>query len=553
MVRQVLRVAIILSLSFTTVFFINRLFHIPKTLYQSVWYYGKATFFDSLEEKVSVENRFLKSIGINQYNQKTVHIEPKRLEKICKSKMHLFSHKIGRNLMDSIFLSLKLFAGSILFFLLKGITARRKKHVQGQRKIHGWQMALRLWFTRNSSPFNIGPIPLVKGSETRHILVSGGTGSGKTNCFHSLLPQIRQKGQRAVIVDTTGEFVSKYYREGKDILLNPFDARSRSWHPWIECRDPYDYKSLAQSFIPSANNEEENFWRKSAQEVFCSILQTQAVEQKLSTIVQYLLYEPLHVLSKALQNTKAAPFLDPSSEKTSGSIRAVAASFLECLELFEDTKDPFSIRGWVQNENEDSWLFLSSTPGQRASLVPLMSTWFSIAMRSLLQMEPDLDRRLWFVADEFPSLNRLKDIEVCLTESRKFGGCALLALQSPAQLEMIYGRELTRIILGNCATRIAFSEHDPEIAARISKTFGEKESREFQESISYGAHEMRDGVNLSSQSKTSPVVSATELQSLKTHQAFIKLPGNLPISTIELNYQEILPLAESFVKKGART
>ena len=41
--------------------------------------------------------------------------------------------------------------------------------------------------------------------------------------------------------------------------------------------------------------------------------------------------------------------------------------------------------------------------------------------------------------------------------------------------------------------RIPFVKQDPKIAIRISKPFGENETEELQESISYGAHEMRDG------------------------------------------------------------
>lgn len=161
---------------------------------------------------------------------------------------------------------------------------------------------------------------LVKGSETRHILISGGTGRGKTTCFHTLLLQIRKKGQRAIIVDTSGEFVSKYYREGKDILLNPFDKRGVQWHPWCECHDSFDYKSMAQSFNPSSHNEDENFWRKAAQEVFSSILEMKTVERSTSEVVKLLLYLPLNQLYKALQNTKASSFLDTSSERTSNTL-----------------------------------------------------------------------------------------------------------------------------------------------------------------------------------------------------------------------------------------
>jgi type IV conjugative transfer system coupling protein TraD len=550
MLRQVIRIAVFASLTIGIVFFADRMAQIPTVYYQAAWYYGKAQLLGSVDDEILVSSKFWSKIEKYNHSGKTIGIRSGKLEQICKRKLIFLWRKTKSNLTDAGSLIFKIFGLSILFFLAKGLIARRKRHVTGQKRVPPWQIALRLKLGRNASPFKLDTMPLVKGSETRHILISGATGSGKTNCFHTLLPQIRRKRQRGIIVDTSGEFVSKYFREGKDFLLNPFDKRGVQWHPWCECHDSFAYKTLAQSFIPSSHNEDENFWRKSAQEVFSSILEMKAVERKISEVVKLLLYLPLPQLYKALQNTKAASFLDTTSERTSGSIRAVAASFLECLELFEDTETPFSIRDWVQKGTDDSWLFLSSTIGQRASMTPLISAWFSTAMRSLLQMEPNMDRRLWLIADELPSLNRLRDLETCLSESRKFGGCAMLALQSPAQLEMVYGRELTRIIIGNCATRIAFAEQDPEIAARISKTFGEKEMQEFQESISYGAHEMRDGVNLSSHSKVSPVVSATEIQSLDTHQAFVKIPGNFPITKIKLSYQAVPKICAPFVKKN---
>lgn len=549
MLRQVIKIAILSSLTIGVIFCAYKMALTPKVYYQAAWYYGKAHLLGIVDSQISVSCDFWEKIEHHRYSGPTIEVKREKLKKTCEQKLVFLWTITKKNLLNTISFAFKVFFILIVFFLAKGIWSRRKQHVTGQKKISPYRLALHLLLRSKASPFRLGSMPLVKASETRHILISGGTGSGKTNCFHTLLPQIRKKGQRAIIVDTSGEFVSKYYREGKDILLNPFDKRGVPWHPWCECHESYDYKTLAQSFIPPSHREDENFWRKSAQEVFSSLLEIKSAEKRISEVVNLLLYVPLLQLSKALQNTKAASFLDTNSEKTAGSIRAVAASFLECLEAIEDTATPFSIHDWVQHETDDSWLFLTSTIGQRASVIPLISAWFSTAMRKLLQMPPNVDRRLWFIADELPSLNRLKDLEVCLAESRKFGGCALLAFQSPAQLEMIYGRELTRIIVGNCATRIAFAEQDPETAIGISKTFGEKELRELQESISYGAHEMRDGINLSSHNKISPVVSTTEIQSLETNQAFVKVPGNLPITKIKLSYQKTPKICEPFLKK----
>jgi len=188
-----------------------------------------------------------------------------------------------------------------------------------------------------------------------------------------------------------------------------------------------------------------------------------------------------------------------------------------------------------------------ASPSQRAVLVPLISAWYSIAMRSLMQMSIDLDRRMWFVADELPSLQKLKELETCLVEGRKFGAFALLAIQSPAQLEMIYGHHNTRVIIGNCATKVSFFEQDPTIAKQISQIFGEREVEEHQEGISYGAHQMRDGVNVSSIKRVRPVVSASDIQSLNKNVAYIKLPGKTPVTKLKLRCLHPETIADSYV------
>ncbi len=94
-----------------------------------------------------------------------------------------------------------------------------------------------------------------------------------------------------------------------------------------------------------------------------------------------------------------------------------------------------------------------------------------------MTLEPDLNRRIWFIIDEFPSLQKVKNIEVLLTEGRKYGGYAILSLQSPSQLESVYGRKVSKTIIGNALTKVILAEQDPEIADRISKSFGDCDER----------------------------------------------------------------------------
>lgn len=75
---------------------------------------------------------------------------------------------------------------------------------------------------------------------------------------------------------------------------------------------------------------------------------------------------------------------------------------------------------------------------------------------------------------------------------------------------------------------------DPEIAERISRIFGECEQCEIHEGISYGAHEARDGVNLSTQTKFKPVVTTSQILDLPINTAYIKLAREQAIAKVKI-------------------
>lgn len=534
MFKQVIKISLGMSFLSGCFVFCVYMLAIPMIYCKGAWYFSKGYLFANYLHEIEVDHDYWQKATGQRSTKANVTAPTKYVMKVSDRYALAFRDYAFEGIKLASFFSNICLGCSLLFFLIFGKRSKAKQQLSGKKTSKPWILNLRLRITRKASKIKIGSTSMIKGTESQHLLITGGTGTGKTNCLHHILKQIRRLGQKAIIVDTTGMFVNRYYSPDKDFILSPFHKLSVKWTPWAECKNQSDYASIAEAFIPNSNNEHDNYWRQASRALYSSMLQKFNQSQKNSELVQWLLYESLANLCELMKGTKAASHMDINSEKTASSIRSVASTFLECLECLQDTSTPFSIREWVASPKQNSWLFLQCTPAERSSVRPLLSAWISSAIRGLIALEPDLNRKIWFIIDELASLQKIKDIENLLTEGRKYGGCGILSLQSPSQLESIYGQNATKIIIGNTLTKLIFAEQDPEIALRISHSFGDTEIKEFHEGISYGAHETRDSVNLSTHMKKSPLIDPSQIMSLPKNTAFLKLPGNYPVVKIKL-------------------
>lgn len=76
--------------------------------------------------------------------------------------------------------------------------------------------------------------------------------------------------------------------------------------------------------------------------------------------------------------------------------------------------------------------------------------------------------------DELPTLY-LPQLVNWLNENREDGFCGILGFQNISQLEKVYGKELTRAIIGGCGTKVVFNPQDTESAKYFSDLLGEEE------------------------------------------------------------------------------
>ena len=96
-------------------------------------------------------------------------------------------------------------------------------------------------------------------------------------------------------------------------------------------------------------------------------------------------------------------------------------------------------------------------------------------------------------------------------------------------------------------SRFIFRVGDQETAQIAANILGEQESKQMQESLSYGANTMRDGVNINTIERKNLLVMPTEIMNLPNLSCYAKLAGNWPITKIKLKYQKRRHIIESFL------
>ena len=477
---------------------------------------------------------------------------------------------IRRRMLDTLYemawLGLWLGLGGIvlfaLFFWILGRRMARAHRVRGAEMTSAQALARRVTplFSRLAGGFlpaarkskpRIAGVPWPERAETQHTIVSGTTGSGKTVLISDLVAQIRERGERCILYDKMGSYTRAFFDPARDVLMNPLDARAPRWSPFLEARTPRDFDTMAAALIPQQKDTVDPFWVTAARQLFANgagVLWKRGVTEN-RILVEHLLKTELTSLAEAMEGTVAQSIVDPENPKTALSVRAMLTAHLGALECLPDTGKPFSIREWVEREDETGFLFLTSRGDQHASLRGLISTWLEIAVNALLSLGRNDARRVWVVLDELPTLHQVPSLQPGLAESRQFGGCFVLGIQVISALRDLYGRNGAETVSGLCGTRVVLAAPDQETARWSAESLGRGEVTEYAEGLSYGASAMRDGVSLTQRREMRPLTLPSEIMRLENLDGYLKFPGPWPVARIRLDYVERPKAAESFVPR----
>lgn len=398
---------------------------------------------------------------------------------------------------------------------------------------------------------SLGGVPVPRDAEPYHFLIAGATGTGKSVAINQVLQELRAANDTVILVDSGGDFLSKHFDASTDFVFNPFDDRCVNWSPLLEMQGEWDAEALARSMVPDGTGESKE-WNSYAQTFVASVLKKLWTLNRLNLqdLLYFILSAPTSELKTFLSGTPSAAQL--SSEKTFGSIRTIASNYLTAYSYLPGKGDAFSVSEMVQAEHS-GFLFLTYRDDQLDSLRSLLGCVLDVAARSILSLQPDPNRRIWLIIDEFASIGRVQSIEAVATKARKVGGCLLLGLQTVSQLKDRYGEHGAQTILSCLSSWLVLRCSDADTAEYMSKYVGDVEL--IRQTRSTNVSDTGDSQGRNEQQTTQRAVLASEIQALPNLAGYLKLSGGLPLCEVTLDVKKLKNTTvhtEAFVKRDAR-
>jgi type IV secretory pathway TraG/TraD family ATPase VirD4 len=406
---------------------------------------------------------------------------------------------------------------------------------RGTLVLTGWRARRALSngnFWSDDQSLHLAGMSVSAADETKHFKFIGTTGTGKSTAITELLGGALERGDRAVIADPDGGYLSRFHERNRgDVILNPFEPRSVKWNPFAEIQTPYDVEQLASGLIPSTEDASSQEWRGYARTFLSAVAHRchQNGTGDAGELWRLLAIASSSELRRVVAGTPAQPFLDADNARMFGSIRSVTGSAVAALAYIQAQRAAsFSVRDWVRGGPGS--LFIPYQANQIAALRSIIATWIRLAIFEAMN-RPEEDRHLWFVIDELDALGAIDGLKDALARLRKFGGRCIIGFQSIAQVSSLYGAGDAQTIIENCGNTLILrcsGSDNGGTSQFASRLIGEREivrrqvSRGRDRDGAFIFKGARRSTNVSEQHVTEAAVMPSELEQLPDLAGYLK-------------------------------
>lgn len=326
------------------------------------------------------------------------------------------------------------------------------------------------------------PFRLSLDRETRHFLILGSIGGGKTQAILPLMLAAQERGDRMIVHDTKGDFTSNL--PGDPIIIAPWDTRSMAWDIAADCQTKQDARELATRLVPESKDPMWSFAARQILVGFLISLQQQRGQEwgwrDLAALVP--LPQPELLLLMAKYNPEGVRAVEEAS-KTTQSILITLSSYMSIVFDLADAwgdkpaDQRISFLDWLAGDTHQQQTLILQNSGRFAGLSRAYIGGI-IGLLSSKINSPDFEdsktRKIWFFLDEFPQLGKLENFSPLLEVGRSKGVRVVIGAQDMAQIQKLYGDEDAQSWASMVGTQIFARINPGETADWVAKLVGDR-------------------------------------------------------------------------------
>lgn len=384
------------------------------------------------------------------------------------------------------------------FMLRKSFLTPRDSliHLRGAMR-HEGEDALRLLIakfalaSKRRPDHEIAPsVPYPSDMWTRHVLLIGGTGSGKSTAMKPLIEKVVKARERMILFDPKGEFTMGFKSPA---IIAPWDSRSFAWDIAKDMRNVGDMRRFAAAMI---EDSQDPMWANASRQILVGFIiymkRTRGDRwgwTELADLVSMPQASLLQIMSK--YHPEAVRAVERASVTTQGiliNLSSFCASIFDLAEAWGELPEAkrISFVEWTLGKSRQVQIILqghgSYTELSKSYVRGIIEVIASIV--NSVEMEDDPNRKLWIIADEFPQMGKVP-IRPLFEVGRSRGVRCIVACQDIAQLEEVHGERMVKAMVSMSGTLLVGQIMQGETAEQVAKALGTREVERANMSSSY--------------------------------------------------------------------
>ena len=326
-----------------------------------------------------------------------------------------------------------------------------------------------------------------------HILVLGPSGTGKTSAL--LIPTLRSWQGTALVVDISGDISANVNTPNK-IVFDPTSENCIPYDVFASINEVTDdterqerLEQLAYLLLPDKANDSEAgifFTKNGRKMIAAALICYYGMDWGFVEICEFFLGHDWRSLLNDIakqQNPIANMFISSfagASEQNTAGCKQAADDALKLFATNDKIKNALRKVPSYEKAISPATLETSSVyiyiPDEKLKIYgDLLRIITAQSMEYFSSRPPENKQTILFCLDEFASFGKLQIVE-SLRKLRKRRIRILVLTQSLADLDMIYGKDERKAILGNFKFTVLLGCKDTETQEYFSKMIGEKRS-----------------------------------------------------------------------------